>query len=127
MGIFRENKTQSKTKMKLFAAMLALAAANPANPACRKVCPMNIDPVCGSDGNTYSTRCELEMAKDCFELPIDFFHDGACEEACSTLPVPMMYMPHCGSNGVQYSNRFEYEALITHNCIPRTVTVTDGP
>ena len=66
--------------MKLFAAILALASAN---PACRRVCSMNYDPVCGSDGKTYSNSCELEMLSDCAGLPIDMFHKGECEEACS--------------------------------------------
>ena len=44
--------------MKIFGFFAGFAFAE----KCAQMCPMNIEEVCGSDGNTYTNNCSLETA-----------------------------------------------------------------
>ena len=44
---------------------------------CLKICPPNLDPVCGSDGITYDNICHFEVSA-CKNGALSFAHDGPC-------------------------------------------------
>ncbi|XP_072034771.1 uncharacterized protein [Amphiura filiformis] len=69
---------------------------DPTTPGCEYFCPANFDPVCGSDGETYSNECELGRA-GCISIAegkedISFAYKGECnKDALAELgppPVP---------------------------------------
>ena len=71
---------------------------------CATVCPLNYDPVCGSDGVTYGNLCGLETAKCQFpDRNITVVYEGACEEKCPKV-CKKDFKPVCGSDGVTYPN-----------------------
>ncbi len=69
-------------------------------------CTAHYDPVCGSDGVSYTNECWLNVAI-CRDSRITFRHEGIC----TPLP-PGRYSlnndPMCGSNGVHYANECCY-------------------
>lgn len=95
-------------------------SANEEDSAC--ICQMINDPVCGSDGQTYSTECELNCAKK-FNRNLEMFKKGECVEvrpvkdeieinACT-----FIYQPLCGTDGQTYSNEcvFNYQKKFNRN------------
>lgn len=65
------------------------------------ICPFIYQPVCGTDGNTYSNSCTLQCAAKDNEC-IAFAHSGTCIGECVCTDE---YKPVCGSDGMTYSNQ----------------------
>ncbi|XP_068210100.1 four-domain proteases inhibitor-like isoform X2 [Palaemon carinicauda] len=71
---------------------------------CPNFCPLHHDPVCGSDGTTYSNMCLLSIA-NCRNQSVVLAGDGPCPpkiecpEKCNRHLEPV-----CGTDGKTYSN-----------------------
>lgn len=94
-------------------ALHALTAS--ALPPC--VCTRNLQPVCGSDGNTYPNTCILECEKHKTGVEIALKKLGPCEAAERVCVCTMEYKPVCGTDGNTYPNR----CALT--CEPTTIEV----
>ncbi|XP_047992439.1 serine protease inhibitor dipetalogastin-like [Leguminivora glycinivorella] len=90
-----------------------LKVAKPSLPTC--TCTRNFEPVCGTDGVTYSNMCLLKCAAQ--TKPLGKKAEGPCEDLTvkvaevSEEEVPKKscvcfrnYMPVCGSDGNTYAN-----------------------
>merc|ERR1711976_1099775 len=101
----------------VFSVLLTVVVCyNPQLKECLYMCPMNWDPVCGSDGVTYANECGLNGAVACSGRDIEIASKGVCgldQPKRSSPPGPnercprwcnRMYKPVCGSDGNTYGN-----------------------
>ncbi|KAG8189446.1 hypothetical protein JTE90_012518 [Oedothorax gibbosus] len=77
------------------------------NPECDIDCESEAEeePVCGNDGRTYDSRCEIDKAK-CQGHPVEFKHNGKCVEKarCEAQRTLMLeqgkqFVPECEPDG----------------------------
>jgi hypothetical protein len=73
---------------------------------CSTMCTAMYEPVCGSNGLTYSNACQLQSAACSTKSTITIAHQGECtaeEQPCPQF-CPMIYAPVCGTDANTYSN-----------------------
>ncbi|XP_066948335.1 trypsin inhibitor ClTI-1-like [Macrobrachium rosenbergii] len=64
-------------------AFISISEASPhkPDPSCGNIaCPLHYDPVCGSNGKTYSNGCFLGIAQRCESRRIRFRCQGECSQ-----------------------------------------------
>ena len=77
------------------------------NKDCLKPCTREYNPVCGTDGKTYPTKCVMEV-EACLSgnNGLAVAHAGACEnEADCPKRCTREYKPVCGTDGKTYPNK----------------------
>uniref|UniRef100_A0A8C6WKB2 Agrin n=1 Tax=Neogobius melanostomus TaxID=47308 RepID=A0A8C6WKB2_9GOBI len=91
---------------------------------CPEVCPQTSDPVCGSDGQSYGSPCEMRAMSCALQKAIHIQHKGPCDEACANCSFGAIcdaqssqcvcpsecvdsHQPVCGSDGTTYNSECE--------------------
>ncbi|XP_072282510.1 agrin isoform X1 [Pyxicephalus adspersus] len=103
----------------------AICEAETGRCVCPTECIPSAQPVCGTDGNTYGSECELNVRACTQQINLQVAAQGDCKtcgnticsfgakcinnqcvcQACERQP----YLPVCGSDGVTYDNQCELQ------------------
>ncbi|XP_072222987.1 agrin isoform X2 [Leuresthes tenuis] len=95
---------------------------------CPEACPPTSDHVCGSDGRSYTSPCEMRAISCALQKAIHIKHKGPCDESCANcsfgaicdaqsgqcvcpLECVESHQPVCGSDGTTYSSECELHVL----------------
>lgn len=114
----------------VFTGILALVAlqACSINALRPCVCARNLNPVCGSDGITYSNVCKLDCEKYTVNSSLTKVSDGPCpgflDPAYPVCICTMDYKPVCGTDGITYPNSCALRCKLPRNS--RLETAHDG-
>uniref|UniRef100_A0A3Q3QEC3 Agrin n=1 Tax=Monopterus albus TaxID=43700 RepID=A0A3Q3QEC3_MONAL len=91
---------------------------------CPEACPQTSDPVCGSDGQSYGSPCEMRAMGCALQKAIHIQHKGPCDETCANCSFGAIcdaqsgqcvcasecvesHQPVCGSDGTTYNSECE--------------------
>ncbi|XP_032376917.1 agrin isoform X11 [Etheostoma spectabile] len=91
---------------------------------CPEACPQTSDPVCGSDGHSYGSPCEMRAMGCALQKAIHIQHKGPCDESCANCSFGAIcdaqsgqcvcasecvesHQPVCGSDGSTYNSECE--------------------
>lgn len=86
------------------------------------LCTLIYEPVCGSDGQTYSSECDINCAKK-FNQNLEVLSKGECihahnlpaSEEPDTCVCTLEHAPICGNDGQTYSNQCEFDCIKKFN------------
>ncbi|CAJ0962275.1 unnamed protein product, partial [Ranitomeya imitator] len=104
----------------------AICEAETGRCVCPTECVPSAQPVCGTDGNTYGSECELHVRACTQQINLQVAAQGDCKTCGNTIcgfgakcvnnqcvcqPCERQpYLPVCGSDGVTYDNRCALQA-----------------
>lgn len=77
------------------AASINLCDSNP--------CPFLWKPICGTDGQTYNSLCQMKATNYCRGTNVGIAFEGECKPGCNDACI-LVHDPVCGSDGKVYSN-----------------------
>ncbi|KAK7884833.1 hypothetical protein WMY93_027956 [Mugilogobius chulae] len=79
----------------------AICDAQSGQCVCPSECVDSHQPVCGSDGTTYNSECELHVRACKEQMDLRVVSQGECKTCGSTVRPPI---PVCGSDGITYDS-----------------------